>query len=204
MRLRLRNHRLHGQRRDWGRRALAQFRERLAQRHIKLMLDFVPNHTAPDHPWAKSSPDHYVQGSAASTFQWPKHARGDHFPVGRPALLASGPVRGRAGESASALVRGPIEPIDQDVAAFYARLLQILKDTDAFRNGDWSHIDPLPAWPARGLRFLRLGWTGRRPLRRAHELRGELRAMLSAPAVPRASGEAAASHGSNGQRSLAS
>ena len=46
-----------------GDAALAQFRERLAQRHIKLMLDFVPNHTAPDHPWAKSNPDYYVQGS---------------------------------------------------------------------------------------------------------------------------------------------
>ena len=30
---------------------------------MKLMLDFVPNHTAPDHPWVKSNPDYYVQGS---------------------------------------------------------------------------------------------------------------------------------------------
>ena len=33
-----------------GEAALAQFRERLSQRDIKLMLDFVPNHTAPDRP----------------------------------------------------------------------------------------------------------------------------------------------------------
>jgi glycosidase len=46
-----------------GDAALAQFRDRLAQRDIKLMLDFVPNHTAPDHPWVKSNPDYYVQGS---------------------------------------------------------------------------------------------------------------------------------------------
>ena len=45
-----------------GEAALAQFRERLARRDIRLMLDFVPNHTALDHPWAKTQPDYYVQG----------------------------------------------------------------------------------------------------------------------------------------------
>jgi len=39
-----------------GERALAQFRASLARRGIKLMLDFVPNHTAPDHPWVKTHP----------------------------------------------------------------------------------------------------------------------------------------------------
>ena len=47
-----------------GDAALAQFRERLAQRDMKAMLDFVPNHTAPDHPWVKSNPD--LSGSSDS------------------------------------------------------------------------------------------------------------------------------------------
>jgi len=34
-----------------GAPALARLRERLQQRGVKLLLDFVPNHMAPDHPW---------------------------------------------------------------------------------------------------------------------------------------------------------
>jgi glycosidase len=42
---------------------LVGFREKLARRGIKLMLDFVPNHTAPDHPWVSSHPEYYVEGN---------------------------------------------------------------------------------------------------------------------------------------------
>jgi glycosidase len=46
-----------------GKTELAEFRARLAARGLRLMLDFVPNHTALDHPWVRVHPDFYIQGS---------------------------------------------------------------------------------------------------------------------------------------------
>ena len=46
-----------------GEQALAGLRARLAARGLRLMLDFVPNHTGLDHAWVRSHPDYYVQGS---------------------------------------------------------------------------------------------------------------------------------------------
>ena len=46
-----------------GNAALARVRERLRRRGLKLLLDFVPNHTAPDHPWVRTHPEFYVRGS---------------------------------------------------------------------------------------------------------------------------------------------
>jgi len=39
-----------------GRAGLAQARRELARRNVRLLLDFVPNHVAPDHPWAQRAP----------------------------------------------------------------------------------------------------------------------------------------------------
>ncbi len=46
-----------------GDAALARLRERLRQRGLKLLLDFVPNHTGLDHPWVESHPEYYIVGS---------------------------------------------------------------------------------------------------------------------------------------------
>jgi hypothetical protein len=48
-----------------GNKALARLRRRLHARGLRLMLDFVPNHMAPDHPWATERPELFVRGSEA-------------------------------------------------------------------------------------------------------------------------------------------
>ena len=43
--------------------ALARLRGRLRSRGLRLMLDFVPNHTAVDHPWVEAHPEYYIAGT---------------------------------------------------------------------------------------------------------------------------------------------
>jgi glycosidase len=48
---------------DFGsREALVRLRRRLREHGFRLVLDFVPNHTAPDHPWVFEHPEYYIRG----------------------------------------------------------------------------------------------------------------------------------------------
>jgi len=311
-----------------GDAALARFRESLARRGIKLMLDFVPNHTAPDHPWVKAHPEYYIEGSeealaaspenylrvdtdcgpkilaygrdpnfpgwpdtlqlnyanpelqnarideliaiagkcdgvrcdmamlllpeifqrtwgttpepfwpkaipavhqkfpdfafmaevywdlewtlqqqgfaycydkrlndrlrdgqaapvrdhllagldyqdklarfleprAASEFPWPRHAAAAIITFLSPGLrfFHQGQFDGARLRMPTHLCRDPIEPRNPDIAAFYARLLQVLKQTAALRDGAWSQIQPQPAWAGNWTSddFIAYTWTG--------------------------------------------
>ena len=56
-----------------GAAALARLRRRLQQRGLKVMLDFVPNHMAPDHPWVDAHPEYFIQGSEADLARAPQN-----------------------------------------------------------------------------------------------------------------------------------
>ncbi len=54
-----------------GREGLARARGELAKRGIRLLLDFVPNHVAPDHPWVTEHPDYFIQGDSGDSVREP-------------------------------------------------------------------------------------------------------------------------------------
>jgi hypothetical protein len=81
-----------------GDAALARLRKRLQDRGLRLMLDFVPNHTALDHPWVEDHPEHYISGTeldlarAPRNYTWVKRNSGDSLlAYGRDPYFAGWP-----------------------------------------------------------------------------------------------------------------
>jgi glycosidase len=66
-----------------GDAALARLRDRLRRRGLRLMLDFVPNHTGLDHPWVLDHPEYYITGTELDlarephNYTWIKRKPGD-------------------------------------------------------------------------------------------------------------------------------
>src|SRR5262249_40935059 len=72
--------------------ALAAARAELAKRGLGLILDFVPNHVAPDHRWTSEHPEYFIVGSDDDLARDPAsfvkvgerglaNGRGPHFPA---------------------------------------------------------------------------------------------------------------------------
>jgi hypothetical protein len=81
-----------------GDAALARLRERLRARDLRLMLDFVPNHTGLDHPWVEDHPEYYIAGTevdqarAPQNYTWVRRKRSDLLlAYGRDPYLAGWP-----------------------------------------------------------------------------------------------------------------
>lgn len=79
-------------RRLGGPAGLAAARAALAARGLRLILDFVPNHVAVDHPWLAEHPEYFIQGVPDDLEQQPRaffragehvvaHGRDPYFPA---------------------------------------------------------------------------------------------------------------------------
>jgi hypothetical protein len=74
-----------------GAAALRQFRARLHQHGLALVLDFVPNHLGLDHPWLAQKPDLFVSSlqqrpetfavTAGGQTRWVANAKDPYFPA---------------------------------------------------------------------------------------------------------------------------
>ena len=64
-----------------GPQGLAAARQALAQRGMRLVLDYVPNHVAFDHPWVNEHPEYFVRGDAGDWERDPVafYKAGQHF-----------------------------------------------------------------------------------------------------------------------------
>jgi len=137
-----------------GREALAEFRTRLAARGLRLMLDFVPNHTALDHPWVSAHPEFYVEGSEEDLTSSPQNysrVETDHG----PRILAHGRDPNFPGWP-DTLQLNYSNPVLQ--AAQLADMVSLAEQCDGLRcdmamlllpevfQRSWS-LTPAPFWP---------------------------------------------------------
>jgi hypothetical protein len=112
-----------------GDAALDRLRERLLRRGLRLMLDFVPNHTALDHPWVEDHPEYYIQATeldlarAPQNYTWARRRAGDLLLAhGRDPYFAGWP---------DTLQLNYGNPATQD--AMLAELLKIARQCDGVR-----------------------------------------------------------------------
>ncbi len=56
-----------------GDAALKRLRARLKKYGLKLMLDFVPNHLGPDHPWVQLHTEYFISGTEDNLTQSPQN-----------------------------------------------------------------------------------------------------------------------------------
>ena len=108
--------------------------------------------------------ENHDEPRAAAEFRWPQHRAAAIITFLSPGLrfFHQGEFEGARVRLPTHLCRGPVEPTDGEIAVFYARLLQVIKHTRAFRDGAWSQIQPQPAWPGNWTSdgFVAYAWTG--------------------------------------------
>ena len=111
--------------------------------------------------------ENHDEPRAASIFDWPRHRAAAASTFLSPGLrfFHQGQFEGARVRVPVHLCRRAVEPTNPELAANCLRqaVAGARKDKDAFRNGDWSQIEPVPAWPGNWSSegFIAYAWAGK-------------------------------------------
>ena len=85
--------------------------------------------------------ENHDEPRAAAVFPWPQHQAAAIITFLSPGLrfFYAGQLEGAQVRVPTHLSRGPVEPTTPQIAAFYSKLLQVLKNTSAFRDRGQEH-----------------------------------------------------------------
>jgi hypothetical protein len=107
--------------------------------------------------------ENHDEPRAAATFSPDKHRAAAVLTCLSPGLrfFHEGQLEGRRKRISPHLVRGPDEPVDEELAAFYERLLAVLRKPSV-RDGRWQPLECAPAWEGNGSfdSFVAFAWEG--------------------------------------------
>jgi glycosidase len=135
-----------------GDASLARLRDRLRKRGLRLLLDFVPNHTGLDHPWVEEHPEYYVPGTEVDLARAPQNFTRITRPTG-DLILAHGRDPYFPGWPDTLQLDYSI-PATQE--AMIAELLKIALQCDGLRCDMAMHVLPEVferTWGCRALLF---------------------------------------------------
>ena len=133
--------------------------------------------------------ENHDEPRAAATFAPEVHAAAAVLTYLSPGLrfFHQGQFEGRRTRISPHLVRGPDEPVDGQLAQFYARLLPVLR-RPMVRDGRWSLLECVPAWHDNRdfgqLHRLPLGTQPTRVAVRGRELLAAAKPMLRPHVLP--------------------
>ena len=138
-----------------GNEGLAVARKELGKRGLRLILDFVPNHVAPDHPWVLEHPDYFIRGDAGDLGREPAaflEAGGNIFACGRDPYFPAWPDVLQLNAFDEGLRKAIIDTL-QDIAGRCDGVrcdMAMLVMNDIFRRTWGDRAGPGPAgdyWP---------------------------------------------------------